>query len=197
MRDDLLRMNIESIRATLSAHQPITLAEWEARPAAVLVPLYEHNGEWHLLFTRRTDHLEEHTGQVAFPGGKVDEGDESPTMTALREAEEEIGLCRDDVKIIGQLDELLTVTQWRITPIVGVFSYPYQFKINHEECAAVFGVPWSWLRDPANLETKFRQPIASGPPVPVYFYKEYEGHIIWGATARMVRMLLKLLSLNA
>jgi len=74
--------------------------------------------------------------------------------------------------------------------------YPYQFKINYEECAAVFGVPLSWLRDPENLETKFRQPIASGRPVPVYYYKEYEGHIIWGATARMVKMLLKLLNLN-
>ena len=186
-------MNIESIRATLSAHQPTTLAEWDARPAAVLVPLYWHNDEWHLLFTQRTDHLEEHKGQVAFPGGKVDAEDGSPMVTALREAEEEIGLCRDDVKVIGRLDELLTVTQWRITPIVGVFSYPYQFKINEEECSAVFGVPLRWLQDPANLETRERQPIVGNRPVQVYYYREYEGHVIWGATARMVGMLLKLL----
>ena len=186
---------IENLQSTLNLHETKTVAEWEARPAAVLVPLYYYQDEWHLLFTRRTDHLEEHKGQVAFPGGKMDKADASPEAAALREAEEEIGLRREHVRTLGQLDELLTVTQWRITPVVGVFSYPYEFKINYEECAAVFGVPLRWLRDPAHLEIRQRQPpVAVGRPVEVYYYREYEGHVIWGATARMVQMLLNLIS---
>jgi 8-oxo-dGTP pyrophosphatase MutT (NUDIX family) len=184
---------IDSLQSTLTARQPKVLAEWSTRPAAVLVPLYEKGGEWHLLFTRRTDHVDEHKGQVSFPGGKIDPEDESPEHAALREAEEEIGLKRGDVKVIGRLDDLITVTQWRITPIVGVIPHPYEFVINPHECSAVFGAPLKWLADPENLETQYRRPPVSGPPVPVYYYREYEGHVIWGATARMVRMFLGLL----
>ena len=183
---------ITSLQSTLANRQPQVLAEWNARPAAVLVPLYEQRGEWHLLFTRRTDQVDEHKGQVSFPGGKIDPEDPSPEHAALREAEEEIGLKRDDVKVIGRLDGLITVTQWHITPILGVFSYPYEFVINPAECSAVFGAPIKWLADPGNLETRFRQPPISGPPVPVYYFREYEGHVIWGATARMVKMFLSI-----
>ncbi len=183
-----------ALGAALSARPPRTAAEWEARPAAVLVPLYRRDGEWHLLFTQRTDHLDEHKGQVAFPGGKIDPGDASPTAAALREADEEIGLRPADVSVIGALDELITVTQWRISPIVGTFHYPYDFVINTHECSAVFGVSLRWLADPANVEARLSQPPIGGRQVPVYYYREYEGHIIWGATARMVRMLLEVVS---
>jgi 8-oxo-dGTP pyrophosphatase MutT (NUDIX family) len=181
---------IDSLQSMLTSRQRAVTAEWNTRPAAVLVPLYQHKGEWRLLFTRRTDSVDEHKGQVSFPGGRIDPEDESPEHTALREAEEEIGLKRDDVKLIGRLDDLLTVTQFHITPVVGVFPYPYEFAINPHECSAVFGVPLKWLADPANLETRYYQPPAGGPPAPVFYFREYEGHIIWGATARMVRMLL-------
>ncbi|MEK9164927.1 MAG: CoA pyrophosphatase [Chloroflexota bacterium] len=180
---------IDSLRETLVSRQPRVRPEWEARPAAVLAPLYQHDGEWRLLFTQRTDTVDEHKGQVSFPGGSVDAGDGSPEDTALRESEEEIGLRRSDVTVIGRLDDLITVTQWHITPVVGVIPYPYKFVINPVECSAVFGVSLKWLSDPANLETRLRPPPVSGPPIPVYYYREYEGHIIWGVTARMVRML--------
>lgn len=183
---------IDSLQTTLINRTPQVLAEWNARPAAVLVPLHWYNDEWHLLFTRRTDDMDEHKGQVAFPGGKIDPDDASPEAAALREAEEEIGLQRKDVKVIGRLDELITGTQWRITPIVGVHPYPYQFVINPRECTAVFSVSLNWLADPANVEIRERQPPVGGPPIQVYYYREYEGHIIWGATARMVRMFLNL-----
>lgn len=184
---------IDSLQSTLAGRQPNVLAEWTARPAAVLVPLHLREGKWNLLFTRRTDDVDEHKGQVAFPGGKIDDDDPSPEHAALREAEEEIGLKRSHVKLIGRLDELITVTQWRITPVVGVFPYPYDFVINPRECTAAFSVPLKWLADPANVETQFRQPPVGGPLVPVYYYREYDGHVIWGATARMTRMLLDLL----
>jgi 8-oxo-dGTP pyrophosphatase MutT (NUDIX family) len=183
-----------SLSATLANRTPQVQPEWNARPAAVLVPLHFYEGEWRLLFTRRTDDLEEHKGQVAFPGGKIDPEDVSPEAAALREAEEEIGLKRADVQILGRLDSLITVTQWRITPVVGVFApYPYEFVINRSECSAVFSVSLKWLADPVNLEIKYRQPPVGGPEIPVYYYNDYEGHTIWGATARMVRMFLEVI----
>lgn len=181
---------INDLQGRLTNRSPKERVEWTARPAAVLVPLHLRDNEWSLLFTQRTDSLDEHKGQVSFPGGKIDPDDLSPAHAALREAEEEIGLKRSDVTLIGQLDHLITVTQWHITPVVGVFSYPYEFLINEAECSAVFSVTLKWLADPANLETRYRQPPVGGPPIPVYYYNEYEGHIIWGATARMVRMFL-------
>jgi 8-oxo-dGTP pyrophosphatase MutT (NUDIX family) len=188
----LLGVNVfpEALRAQLAARVPVTRAEWEARPAAVLVPLYREGGEWHLLLTLRTDTVESHKGQVAFPGGRVDADDATRVDTALRETEEEIGLPRDCVAVIGQLDELLTVTQYRITPIVGLIAWPWEFRLSTAELAAVFGVPLPWLADPANLHTQFREPLVPGPKVPVYYFY-YGEYTIWGATARIIRNLLE------
>jgi 8-oxo-dGTP pyrophosphatase MutT (NUDIX family) len=180
------------LRDTLAARRAITRAEWESRPAAVLVPLYRHDGAWNVLFTLRTHTVETHKGQVSFPGGRVDPEDTSRVETALREAEEEIGLKRADVLVLGQLDELLTVTQYRITPIVGVFPWPYEFVISTAELSEAFGVPLSWLADKANLEVQLREPIAGGPKVPVY-YLHYGANTIWGATARILINLLDVL----
>jgi len=181
----------DSLRAQLAAHPPQTKAEWEARPAAVLVPLYVDRGEWHVLLTQRTDLVEHHKGQVAFPGGRVDADDGDRVQTALREAEEEIGLKREEVVVLGQLDELLTVTQYRITPVVGVIPWPYRFVLSAVELSEAFGVPLRWLADPAHLETQYREPLVPGPPIPV-FYFYYEGRTIWGATARMLLNLLEI-----
>jgi len=180
------------LRATLAARTATTRAEWEARPAAVLVPLYFHAGEWHVLFTLRTEHVETHKGQVSFPGGRVDPEDRDRVDTALREAEEEIGLRRADVTVLGQLDALLTVTQYHITPVVGVFAWPYPFVLSTNELSVVFGAPLRWLADPANLEIKQREPIVPGPLIPVY-YLHYGGYTIWGATARMLLNLIEVL----
>ena len=179
-----------ALQARLAGRAPITRAEWEARPAAVLVPLYVEDGAWHLVLTQRTHTVESHKGQVAFPGGRVDAGDASRVDTALREAEEEIGLPREQVTVIGQLDELLTVTQYRITPVVGVIPWPWTFALSAAELSAVFSVPLRWLADPANLDIQYRQPIVPGPPVPV-FYFYYGEYTIWGATARIIRNLLE------
>lgn len=180
----------DALRARLASRAPQTRAEWDARPAAVLVPLYRERGEWHVLLTQRTDLVEHHKGQVSFPGGRVDDDDDDRVQTALREAEEETGLKPEHVAVLGQLDELLTVTQYRITPIVGVIPWPYPFVLSTVELSEVFGAPLRWLADPANLETQYRDPIAPGPPVPVYYFR-YEGHTIWGATARMLLNLLE------
>ncbi len=180
----------EALEARLAARPIQTITEWEARPAAVLIPLYEQDHEWYVLFTERTHTVEHHKGQVSFPGGRVDEEDASRVETALREAEEEIGLRREDVRVLGQLDELLTVTQYRITPVVGVFPWSYPFVLSTAELSEVFGVPLRWLADPANLAIKLHDHPMRGPQIPVYYFY-YPGHTIWGATARMVVDLLK------
>ncbi len=182
----------EALRVHLAARTAQTRAEWEARPAAVLVPLYRDGGEWHVLFTERTHAVEDHKGQVAFPGGRVDEADTSRVDTALREAEEEIGLKRSEVTVLGQLDELLTVTQYRVTPVVGVFPWPYPFVLSTAELSEVFGVSLAWLADPAHREIQWREPIVSGPKIPVYYFR-YQAHTIWGVTARMLVNFLEVI----
>ena len=180
----------EFLRQRLAERTPAVRPEWEVRQAAVLVPLYLDGRDWHVLFTQRTDLVETHKGQVSFPGGRVDPGDASRVETALREAEEEIGLRREDVTVLGQLDELLTVTQYQITPIVGLFPWPYSFVLSTAELSEVFGAPLAWLADPANLEIKMREPIVPGRKIPVY-YLHYQGYTIWGATARMLLNLIE------
>jgi 8-oxo-dGTP pyrophosphatase MutT (NUDIX family) len=176
----------------LAARRAEVQPEWTARPAAVLIPLYIAEGEWHVLFTLRTETVETHKGQVSFPGGRVDGDDADRTETALREAEEEIGLSRHDVRVLGQLDELLTVTQYRITPIVGIFPWPYEFSLSEHELSAVFGVPLRWLADPTNLDVQLREPMVPGPMIPVYYYY-YGAYTIWGATARILLNLIDVL----
>jgi 8-oxo-dGTP pyrophosphatase MutT (NUDIX family) len=180
------------LRDTLAARRAVTHTEWDSRPAAVLVPLYFREGAWHVLFTLRTHTVETHKGQVSFPGGRVDPEDTSRVETALREAQEEIGLKREDVLVLGQLDELLTVTQYSITPIIGVFPWPYDFVLSTAELSEVFGVPLNWLADKANLEIQLRDALAPGPKVPVY-YLHYGNYTIWGATARILINLLDVL----
>jgi 8-oxo-dGTP pyrophosphatase MutT (NUDIX family) len=178
------------LRAQLAGRQPITRAEWEARPAAVLVPLYTAENEWHVLLTQRTNSVASHKGQVAFPGGRADPDDASLVETALRETEEEIGLSRERITVIGRLDELLTVTQYRVTPIVGVIPWPVTLTPSLAEIDSIFGVPLRWLSDPANHTVAERTPPYGGPPIPVhhFYFGDYD---IWGATARMIMNLLE------
>ncbi|MBP7691629.1 MAG: CoA pyrophosphatase [Anaerolineales bacterium] len=176
----------QQLGRTLAARTAGTRAEWEARPAAVLVPLLQKDGAWQLLLTQRTHTVESHKGQVAFPGGRVDPEDASRVETALRETEEEIGLPRQQVRVLGQLDELLTVTQYRVTPIVGVIPWPWAWRLSTAELSEVFTVPVRWLADPANRHVELREPYVPGPKIEVYYFY-YEAYTIWGATARIIQ----------
>lgn len=175
----------------LDRHEHQTRTEWEATPAAVLVPFYWHDEEWHLLFTRRTQTVNSHQGQVSFPGGAIEEDDASPEQAALREAWEEVGLPVDRTKVLGRLDSLLTVTQFHVTPVVATIPWPFELKLNRVEVAAVFGVPLPWLLDPANLERRLRESsLPSERPIPVYYFEPYQGEVIWGVTAHIIVNLL-------
>jgi 8-oxo-dGTP pyrophosphatase MutT (NUDIX family) len=168
--------------------------EWEAAPAAVLIPLFLDQGDWNLLYTRRTDAVDVHRGEVAFPGGRIEPGDRSAAEAALRESEEEIGLRAADVRVLGQLNPLITVTQFVVTPVIGVIPWPYPLRPNRKEVAKCFGVPLRWLAESANLEVHSRQPLVLGLSVQVYTFKPYEGEVIWGVTARITKSLLDLLA---
>lgn len=181
------------LKRLMAIRRPTLQAEWKARPAAVLVPLYRAEGSWHVLYTRRTDSLEDHRGQVSFPGGRIEPEDSGPAEAALREAGEEIGIQPQDVQILGELDPLMTVTQFLIAPVVGTLPWPYPLRPNPAEVANAFGVPLRWLADPENLQMKERKPIAPGPSIPVYYFKPFKGEVIWGATARITLNLLGLL----
>lgn len=166
------------------------------RPAAVLMPLLKQDNAWHLLLTRRNSNLQEHSGQVAFPGGRMDPEDANLEQTALREAYEEIGLHPKDVRILGQLRELLTITNYRVTPIVGVIPWPYPLRLQSEEVSRAFTIPLDWLADPANRETHEHQLPAPFDAVSVIYFQPYDGEVLWGASARFTLTLLQTLCRN-
>lgn len=153
------------------------------RPAAVLVPIIEHAHGPHVLLTRRADHLGTHSGQVAFPGGKIDPG-ETPAEAALREAEEEVGLHRSYVEVAGYLDAYETGTGFRILPVVGFVTPGFSLTISPGEVAEAFEVPLSFLMNPANHE---RHSAVWRGRRREYYAMPYNGHYIWGATAGMLK----------
>jgi len=183
----------DRLKGMLATRPDRIRTEWEATPAAVLVPLYQDRGRWHVLYTRRTESVDSHRGQVSFPGGRIEEQDAGPEQAALREAREEIGLAPESVEVLGRLDSLLTVTQFLVTPVVGLIPWPTTFRLNSVEVATTFGVGLDWLSDPDNLEVRLRRPLVPGPSVPVYYYRPFQDEVIWGATARITLDLLEAL----
>ena len=152
-------------------------------PAAVLVPIIAHSEGLTVLFTRRTVHLKAHSGQVSFPGGRAEPDDATPEFTALREAEEEIGLPRSRVEVIGRLPEYLTRTGFRVTPVIGVIAPPLELVPDTREVDEVFEVPLAFLMDAKNHQRATRD--VNGRTVAFYVI-EHEGRTIWGATAGML-----------
>lgn len=181
---DRLRKKLSSRERKIIDHPPFS-------HAAVLVPLYQKGGECHLLFTKRSDQVKYHKGEISFPGGMVDEEDRELIHTALREAREEIGLKESDVDIVGLLDDIVTVTQFIVTPIVGLFPYPYPFRISQVEIAELIEVPLSYLLEKDSFSE--REIFRMGRSEWVYAY-QYGKHIIWGATARILKQFLDLIS---
>mgnify|MGYP001577837423 FL=1 len=160
------------------------------RPAAVLVPIVLREEGLTVLFTRRTDHLAHHAGQISFPGGHIEEGDPEPAAAALRETEEEVGLDRRHVRVIGRLDRYVTRTGFDVTPVVGLVTPPFAVTPDPTEVAEVFEVPLAFLLDPANHKRMSRD--VEG--VARHFYAvPYGDYFIWGATAGMVMNLYEFL----
>jgi 8-oxo-dGTP pyrophosphatase MutT (NUDIX family) len=182
----------DEIRTILSKRERRVIEHLSSVHAAVLVPLFNKDGNCHLLFTRRTDQVKYHKGEISFPGGVVDKRDANLEETALRETFEEIGLKKTDVQIIGTLDDIVTtITQFIVTPFVGFFPYPYPFKVSPIEIAELIEVPLSSLLDEDSFSER---EILRGDQKEVIYAFQYEKHIIWGATARILKQFLDLIS---
>jgi 8-oxo-dGTP pyrophosphatase MutT (NUDIX family) len=198
MHFDHLALNKEKIKELLSLNDVESKSCGERsiyRRAAVLVPLLIEKGEWHALFTRRTDMVEDHKNQVSFPGGSTEPGDESILQTALREAHEEIGLDERQVEILGNLQELCTNSNFRVTPVVGQIVWPTILTLSTIEVKKVFIVPLRWL---AEASHSYLWPFVddSGKQHDVIFFVPYDDEVIWGITAQIVYALLDRLELK-
>jgi 8-oxo-dGTP pyrophosphatase MutT (NUDIX family) len=157
--------------------------------AAVLIPLVQDGEDWNILYTRRTQRVESHKGQVSFPGGECEEGETNPEQTALREAGEEIGIDAASVRILGRLKHFITVTSFRVTPVVGVVRWPTVFRPNEHEVERIFTVPLAWLADVGN---RWELPFP-GRTRSIVVYHPYDGELVWGATARITVDFLRTL----
>jgi 8-oxo-dGTP pyrophosphatase MutT (NUDIX family) len=183
---------IEHIRARLAAYEPEYIEEEGLARAAVLLPLYDHAGELHVLFTRRSELVEHHKGQISFPGGAWDATDRDLRFTAVRETWEEIGVAIDHIEVIGQLDEMITVSNFLVRPFVGAITQPGPYPFSHSEIevAEILEVPLTHLQQELNVVAEPR--IYQGREVMMYSYR-WRDHLIWGATARILRQFLDLL----
>jgi 8-oxo-dGTP pyrophosphatase MutT (NUDIX family) len=191
----LLAMNerqhslVDKIARALAARVPRSVDAGEFKKAAVLVPLQETPGGERLVLTQRAETVNSHRGQIAFPGGKIEAGDDSPEAAALRETDEEIGLAAADVRVLGQLDQIISSSGYVVTPFVGLVPSPYDFRLNTAETAGLFSVPLDALAAEGclHIEPRLYPPERRDPIYHFYF----EDRDIWGATARIILQLLE------
>jgi len=194
------RLSAEALRARFlqtltwqpeAIDEPRAVPEYRLRRAAVLVPLVVRPHGVTVLLTRRTDHLKSHAGQISFPGGRAEERDSSPIETALRETEEEVGLHRRHIEIIGVLPDHATVTAYRITPVVALIEPPFTLLPDPGEVAEIFEVPLAFLMDGLNHQRREIDLPEAGRRS--FYSMPYEQYFIWGATAAILRNLFHFL----
>ncbi|KXB32152.1 coenzyme A pyrophosphatase [Dechloromonas denitrificans] len=196
-----MTLDIERLRASLlrepsAGHfvQEDGLEDQPLTPAAVLFPIVLREEGQTVLLTQRTAHLRDHAGQISFPGGRVEADDPSPIHTALRETEEEIGLSRERIDVLGFLPEYRTGTGFRVTPVVALVRPPFELAIDPFEVAEAFEVPLAFLLDPLNHK---RHSLHYRGALRHFFAMPYGDYFIWGATAGMIRSLSERLGLHA
>ena len=178
----------QRLRQALSLRQKQHVIATDRVSAAVLLPIYYKKGQHYILFTKRTETLKQHKGQISFPGGAYQEKDGTLMNTALRECAEEIGLRADAIDVLGELDDIATGTSgYIVSPFVGFISWPHALKIDQREVEEIIEVPTSALLDKDCLHQETA--TTDNPSATSYFY-EYQGKIIWGATARILNQFL-------
>lgn len=181
---------IENVRLRLSGIDKERIEKACLVPAAVMLLLFEKDGQSHILFNKRSQEVEHHKGEIAFPGGVYDEVDGDLKATALRETWEEMGIRREHVEVLGELNDMETRTNFRIVPFVGTFSYPYPFQANPSEVTEVIEVPIGHLLTPSNHWQEVQEWL--GYPRTEHYY-QYQDHVVFGATARILHQFLGLI----
>ena len=181
-------MKKEIIAEKLKACEPCCVPDGPFQPAAVLMPLFEKESKWYVLLTLRSADLPTHKNQISFPGGRLDQGEDA-LAAALREAHEEVGIRPEDVEILGRLDEIITITKYRITPFVGIIPYPYPLRVSENEIAEVIELPLETFLDPKICRVDNTWSF-EGKSYPVYYFS-FGRHIVWGATARILKQFLE------
>jgi len=178
----------QKLRYALRLRQKRRIVAADRVPAAVLLPVYYSQGQYYILFTKRTEKVKEHKGQICFPGGAYQEGDGTLVHTALRECAEEIGLMADEIEVVGELNDTLTMTSgYIVSPFVGFIPWPRTLQVDQRETGEIIEVPISALMDKGCLRQETK--IIDGEAVTSYFY-HYQGRVIWGATARILNQFL-------
>ena len=176
----------DRIKTALAAHDRMTMAPGPV-PAAVLVPLYRKGGACHILFTKRTEHLHHHRGEISFPGGVRHPGDPDALATALRETSEEVGVDPSDVDVLGVLDDFFSIHNYLVTPYVGWLPDDYRFRINPDEIERIIEVPLAHLLRPEIFRVEDWN--WKGREHPVCFYT-FGNDEIWGLTAAILKQFL-------
>ncbi|MFC2011020.1 NUDIX hydrolase [Chloroflexota bacterium] len=176
------------LKQALAQRKKSHIVDTSRVPSAVLIPIYYKQGQYHILFTKRTEMVKDHKGQISFPGGAYEEHDRTLTNTALRECAEEIGLPAEAVELLGELDDYLTTSSGYImSPFVGVIPWPYPLKIDPMEVEEIIEVPISALLDKSCLRQE--TDTLDGQVITAYSY-HYQGKVIWGASAKILNQFL-------
>jgi len=182
----------DRVRDCLAALKPRKLTNGFTREAAVLMPIFQWEHEYHFLLTRRTEEVQTHKGQISFPGG-MREGNETLIETALRETFEEVGIEESRIETLGRFHDYISINRYRVTPFAGFINGPFTTVPQIHEVAEVLQVPFRIFSDPARLRIEKR--ILEDGEENVYFYS-YGTHQIWGLTARIITDFMKMLSLS-
>jgi 8-oxo-dGTP pyrophosphatase MutT (NUDIX family) len=183
----------ERIRKCLAALNHRKITSGYALEAAVLMPIFELKHEYHILLTRRTEQVQTHKGQISFPGGMREDGEELMT-TALRETFEEVGIEQNRIEPLGRFHDYISVTHYRVTPFAGFIEGPFETSPQVNEVAEILQVPFRVFLDPHRLRTERR--VVLGKEEDVYFFS-FGKHEIWGLTARIIKDFMGVLNLNS
>jgi 8-oxo-dGTP pyrophosphatase MutT (NUDIX family) len=163
-------------------------------PSAVLIPLFEKQNEPHILFIKRSLTVRHHKGQISFPGGACDASDRDLLDTALRETDEEIGVSPSSVEMIAELDDIVTPTNFRVTPFAGIIPFPYAFKIDPQETSELIEIPLAHLLNDSHHRLGYRRVFNQTHEVHYYDYKDYT---VWGVTGLILHELFQKMKIGS